>query len=103
MVDWLIVLWLIVFMLLFAANIGADSAVFGLLAGLWLLVLGLGIIVSGIQVQSGYTIEVVGGSSTIEYSYSNVSLPFSTASMIWGVFLILISVFMIYSNGEDLL
>jgi len=103
MVDWLIVLWLIVFMLLFAANIGVNSAVFGLIAGFWLLVLGLGIIVTGIQIQDGYEIVTSGSTTSIVYSYVDATLPFSSLSMVWGVFLILIAGFMLYSNGEDLL
>ena len=102
MIDWIIILWLIVFVIFLSVNIGADSSVFGIVGGFWLLILGVGIIWDGVQIQDGLDLVTSGDTTTVAYSYVDAVIPVSTVAFIWGVILILISIFMIYSNAEDL-
>lgn len=103
MIDILLILWFLVFVIFLAVNILEDSHAFGIVAGLWLLLLGLAIITTGIQIESGATIIAVDASeTTIEYDYVDATLPYSTYSFVWGIILILISVYIIYANAEQI-
>lgn len=108
LVDILLV-WLIVFFILLAVNVTANSLWFGIFAGLWLFMLSLAIMLTGVQIQSGMTITTVGDTQTISYVSQNLTNPLypwggvnSTYSIIWGVILICVSIFMIYSNSEKI-
>ena len=103
MIDILLILWFIVFVIFLAVNLLADSHAFGIVAGLWLLLLGLAIITTGVQIESGATVLAVSASeTTIEYDYQDATLPYSTYSYVWGVILILISIYIIYANAEQI-
>jgi len=108
MIDTILIIWLVVFFILLAVNLAEHSHWFGVFAGIWLLLLGLAIIVTGVQIQSGMTIDTVGTVQTITYSTSDLVSPFypygglqSTYSIVWGLIFIGIAIFIIYSNGED--
>lgn len=102
MIDIAILLMLIIFLILFFANIIVDNWVFGAIAGLWLIIIALAILVDGVQLQSGMTMVTVGGNTTISYQYTDLFLPFpSPSSIIFGVFLIGISIYIIYKNALD--
>jgi len=104
MIDLLVILWIIVFVIFLAVNILEDSNAFGIIAGFWLLLLGLAIITTGVQIESGATVTAVDvGETTIEYDYEDATLPYSTYSYIWGIILIVISIYIIYANAEQLL
>lgn len=80
-----------------------SNSIFGIIAGFWLLILGLAIIVTGLQIQSGITVSIVSNVTTnISYSYSDVTLPFSTYSFVWGIIIMCISIYIIFKNAEDL-
>lgn len=102
MIDLVLVLWLIIFVILFVANLYLNNAFFGVIAGFWLVILGLAIIVTGIQIQSGMSIDTSSNVTQIIYNYTDLTLPFSTYSYIWGFILIGISIYIIYKNAEDL-
>lgn len=103
MIDLLVIIWLIIFVIFLAVNLAGDSHAFGVVAGAWLLLLGLAIITTGVQIESGSTITVVDAdTTTIEYDYEDATLPYSTYSYVWGIVLILIGVFMVYCNAEEL-
>ena len=102
MIYYLVILWLLVFFIFLAVSIAADSSILGIISGIWLLLLGLAIIVSGIQVQSGMEINMDGSTTTYEYQYDDATLPYSTYSFVWGIILILSSMYIVYANGENI-
>lgn len=102
MIDLIVYIWLLVFVILFIANLYTNNPVFGLIAGMWFLILGLGIIVDGFQMQTGMTLSTVGGTTTVTNTYTDVTLPFSTYSIVWGIIILCISIYIIYRNADDL-
>lgn len=103
MIDLVIYIWLLIFVILFIANMYTNNAVFGIIAGMWLLIMGLGIIVDGFQMQTGVSMTEVGGVTNITNTYTDVALPFSTYSIVWGIIILCISIYIIYRNAEDIL
>ena len=103
MLDVVMVIMLFIFLIMFVSNLYLNNPFFGMVAGFWLIVTALAILVDGIQLQAGMNIVTVGGNTTISYSYNDLVLPFpSPASVIFGVFLIGLSIYIIYKNAEDL-
>jgi hypothetical protein len=103
MLDVVMVIMLFIFLIMFVSNLYLNNPFFGMVAGFWLIITALAILVDGIQLQSGMNIVTVGGNTTISYSYTDLVLPFpSTASVIFGVFLIGLSIYIVYKNAEDL-
>lgn len=102
MIDLVLYIWILIFVILFIANLYTNNAVFGIIAGMWLLILGLAIIVSGFQMQTGMTITEAGNTTSIVNTYTDVALPFSTYSFIWGIIILCISIYITYRNAEDL-
>jgi len=98
MYDTILIIWLIIFLIFLIVNISQQSKIFGALAGIWLLVMALFIIVTGVQTESGVEISDVGESTVYEYQFSDVTLPYSTYSYIWGIILILVAVYILYAN-----
>lgn len=86
-------------MIFLIINIYGKSTTFGMIAAFWILIFGLAVIVSGIQVQSGQTETVVGDTTTIVLNYADASLPFSTISFVVGIFFIGVSMYMLLANG----
>jgi len=108
MIDTILIIWLVVFFILLAVNLAEHSHWFGVFAGIWLLLLGLGIVITGLQIQSGMEISTVGTVQTITYQYENLTSPVypyggvsSTYSAIWGIIFIGIGIYILYSNAED--
>jgi hypothetical protein len=108
MIIEILLIWIIVFFILLAVNLAEKSHWFGVFAGIWLLILGLAIILTGVQMQSGMNIQTVGTWQNITYQYQNLTSPVypyggtqSSYSAIWGVIFILISIYITYSNAED--
>ena len=103
MLDIVLIIMLILFLIMFVANLYLDNPVFGAIAGLWLIVIAGAILVDGIQLQSGMNMTTVGGNTSIMYQYTDLVLPFpNPASVIFGVFLVGLSIYIIYKNAEDM-
>lgn len=102
MIDIILIIWIILFLIFFVAGIITDNPVFGLVGGMLLLLLGLGIIVSGLQLSSGMTMVTSGNQTDITYNYDTVAPPFSTWGLLFGLTLLAISIYIIYRNAEDL-
>jgi hypothetical protein len=102
MIEIVLLIWVILFLIFFVAGINVDNPIFGLVAGSLLLLLGLGIIVSGLQISSGMNITTVGGTTNIVYEYDDVSPPFSTWGLLFGVTLLAISIYIIYRNADEM-
>lgn len=99
MVDGILLYWLLIFIILLIVNIAGNSTTFGMIAALWLLVLGLAIIITGVQLQTGINTAVSDTAQNITYVYEDVVLPFSTYAFIWGIFMIGLSMYMLIANG----
>lgn len=98
MIDLLLAFWLVIFILFLLINISTKSTIFGYLAGFWMLLLGCFVAVTGIQIESGINIEIVGGVTVATYQYADAVLPYSVYSVVWGVFFIGLALYVIYSN-----
>lgn len=99
MVDGILIYWILIFIIFLIVNIAGGSTTFGIINGFWLMILGLAILITGVQLQSGMSITTVGGVQTVAYSYSDIVLPFSTYSIVWGVFFIGLAMYMIIANA----
>ena len=102
MIESLMVIWIIFFIIFFLAGIVEKSYTLGVISGVILLLFGLAIIITGVQIQSGETLTSDGDTFTIEYNYEDATLPFSTYSYVFGMIFILTSIFIIYANAENL-
>lgn len=100
MYDAILIYWILIFIILLAIHLSQESTVFGMISALWLLLLGLGILVTGVQISSGMTITTAGATQTITYNYADVAPPFSTYSYMWGLILIAIFLYMFFTNAE---
>jgi len=98
----MILIWLLIFVIFFVGGISADSSILGIIAGVILLIFGLAILITGVQMESGSTLVVESGTYTMEIDYTDVTLPFGLYSVILGIIFILTAGFIIYSNAEDL-
>ncbi len=98
----MILIWILLFVIFFVGGICADSAALGAISGILLLIFGLAILITGVQVESGSTLTVDSGEYTMVIDYADVTLPFGLYSFILGVIFILTAMFILYSNAEDL-
>lgn len=98
----MVLIWLLFFAIFFIAGIVAPSYVLGVIAGLILLVFGLAIIITGIQVESGTSSSFIAGEWVVETGYVDATLPFSTYAYVLGIIFLLTSIFIIYSNAENI-
>lgn len=94
----MILIWILLFIFLMAANIKENSKIFGIIAGLWMLILSVFIILDGVQFQNGKTETVTGNITTIVYTYGESTLPYDTYSNIWGLFFLGLSIFILFAN-----
>lgn len=94
MLDQILIYWILIFIIFLIINLVANSTTFGMIGGFWLMLLGLAILVSGIQIQTGMTVG-----DSISYVSSDVIFPFSEISFIWGIFFIGVSIYMIIANA----
>jgi hypothetical protein len=94
---------LFVFLIIFVSNLYLMNPIFGIIAGFWLIVIAGAILIDGIELQSGTTITTVNGTTTMTNTYTDLVLPFtSEASVIFGMFFIGISIYIIYKNAMEL-
>lgn len=98
MYDTILIIWLVIFLIFLVINIAEHSKVFGAIAGIWLMILALAIIITGVQTESGIEITDTDNSTFYNYQYTDVTLPFSTYSYIWGIILICVSLYIFYAN-----
>lgn len=88
-----IILW-IVFLVM--SIIERRGIVFGFLAGLWILFLGVYLYIDGFQFLSGVEMVSSGGMQTISYTYDSVVLPFSNYGLLWAIPFILLGIYILY-------
>lgn len=100
MTDWIILLWLLIWIVLMALNIWTKNPTFGGIAGVLFLLLGVFIVVSGIQISDGSTTTVVDPTTSVEQpQYTDAVLPHNTYAYVWGLPFILLSFYILYANA----
>lgn len=95
MIDTVLVLWFFVFVIILIVHLIADSSTWGMIGALWFMVLGLAILLTGVEMQTGVTIT----DTAVINTYESVVLPFSTYAYVWGIFIIGISMYMLLANA----
>lgn len=103
MLDIVFIIMLFIFLIMFISNLYLNNPIFGMIAGFWLIVIAGAILIEGIELQSGTTITSVNGTTTMTNTYTELVLPFpSPASVIFGMFFIGLSIYIIYKNAQEL-
>lgn len=103
MLDIAFILMFLIFIVIIVLNLYTDNAIFGVIAGFWLIVIALAIVVDGIQLQSGMNMTSSGGNYTIQTTYTDLVLPFpSPVSLIFGITLIGLSIYILYKNIDEM-
>ena len=96
----ILILWFLIFIIFLIIHLQQNSADWGIITSFWLLLIGLAVLVTGLEIESGMTIETSGSTQTLVYQYADVAAPFSTYSYMWGVFFIALFIYMLYVNAE---
>jgi hypothetical protein len=94
-VDGILIFWILLFVIFLIIHLIVDSTTFGMICGFWLMILGLAIVITGVQIQTGVNIT----DTSVTNIYQDMVLPFSTYSLVWGVSLIAISMYMVIANA----
>jgi hypothetical protein len=103
MLDIVFLIMLFVFLIMFVSNLYLDNPIFGMISGMWLIVIAGAILIDGIKLQSGTTITTLNGTTYMNNTYTDLVLPFpSSASVIFGLFFVCLSIYIIYKNGMEL-
>lgn len=102
MIEIVLFVWILLFLIFFVAGIVTDNPIFGLVAGFILVTLALGIIVDGLQFQDGMSINASGNYTNITQTYTTIAPPFSTWGILFGLTLLVISIYLFYANAMEL-
>jgi hypothetical protein len=98
----LLIIWLAIWLiLLIMSTFEKRGFVFGFVAGVWILLLGVYILGDGLQLQSGMTILGDVGDQTIEYVYTEVVPPYSSYSLMWGIPFIALGMYICYLSATS--
>jgi len=90
-------LWFVVWIVfLIMSTTGSKGWLFAAFAGIWSIFMSIHILIDGLQMRSGMDIAGSGGNYTVTYSYTNLVLPFSTYSFIWGMFFLLLGMYLVF-------
>jgi hypothetical protein len=89
MIEIMIGFWVLIFAIFFIGSIIGNSKYLAMIAGLWLVIFSILIIVTGVQVQSGTT--TLDGNVT--NNYQDMVVPYTDYATIWGVFLLLAALY----------
>lgn len=97
MYENIFIMWIIVWVIfLIMSCIEKRGVVFGVLASIWILFLGIYIIIDGFQLQTGVQIVSVNGTQVVSYTYTDVVMPFRSYGVAWGLPFILLSMYIGY-------
>lgn len=89
--------WLLVWVIfLIMSTIGSKGWIFAAFSGLWAIFIALHLTIDGLQIQQGMNIVENAGNYTVSYAYSDLILPFSTYSFLWGMFFLLIGMYLVF-------
>lgn len=102
MIEIIVFLWILIFLIFFVAGIVTDNPIFGIVAGIVLLTFALGVIVDGLQFTSGMTVSAVGNSTQVVTDYAEITAPFSTWGILFGLTLLAVSIYLFYANALEI-
>jgi hypothetical protein len=103
MLDIAFIIMFLIFIVIIIMNLYTENEIFGAIAGLWLIIIALAILVGGIQLQNGMTMTANGSNYTLQTTYTDLVLPFpDTASIIFGTVLIGLSIYILYKNIDEM-
>jgi len=102
MQEIVLIIMLFIFLIMFIANLYLDNPIFGIICGFWLIIIGGAILVDGVQLQSGVNITEAGSTTSVVYEYSDLVLPFSSTSIVFGIFLIGLSIYIVFKNAIEI-
>jgi len=94
----ILLIWIIVWVVfLIMSCIEKRGYLFGVLAGIWIMFLGVYIIVDGLHIQDGISIVINdAGEQIVTYTYENLITPFSSYSTMWGLPFVLLGIYIMY-------
>jgi len=93
----ILLVWIVIWVILLAvSSLETRGFVYGFLAGLWILLIGVYILLDGLQVESGSTIVLSGGNYTIVKTFVEVVSPVSSYSVLWCFPFIALSIYQMY-------
>lgn len=98
MIDIILAIWIVFFIIFLVANIITDNQIFGGMASIILILLGLYIITGGIQISDGATIVESGSTTTVTWTYDDATLDYGSYSLVFGLPFLLFGVYMLYAN-----
>lgn len=79
------------------STVDTRGVVFGFLAGIWILLLGIYIYLTGLYQESGMNIvSGVGGNYSIVYVTNEITPPFSSYGLIWAVPFFLLGMYLMF-------
>ena len=97
MQETILIFWILIWVIfLIMSYLEKRGNVFGFLAGLWILFLGIFLYIDGIQVESGMTIVDWSGGQNITYVFNDVVLPYSNHGILWGVPFVCLSIYILW-------
>lgn len=90
-------LWFVVWIVfLIMSTTGSKGWLFAAFAGIWSIFMSIHILIDGLQMRSGMNIVGSSGNYTVTYSYTTLVLPYSTYSFIWGMFFLLLGMYLVF-------
>lgn len=93
----LFLVWVIIWVILLGmSTFETRGAVYGFIAGLWILLLGCYILVDGLYMDTGSTIVSDGGNYIVTTTKSQIVSPFSNYGVLWCVPFVAISIYQMY-------
>ena len=93
----LLTFWILFWVIFLVMSIiEKRGIVFGFLAGIWILFLGIYIFIDGIEWQSGVSIVTSGSTQTATYTYNQFVSPFSSYGTLWAIPFILLGIYICY-------
>lgn len=91
------IIWLILWMIfLVLSMVETRGILFGFLAGIYPLILGVYLYLDGIQVHTGMTITSSTGLQIVEKVFTNSVPPFSSYGMLIGIPMVLLGLYISY-------
>lgn len=95
----ILLLWLVIWVvLLLMSTIEHRGPVFGVLAGIWIIYIGLYLYLDGLQTQTGMNILTTGSWQNVTNVYSDVTMPFSNYRLIWCIPFIALGIYIAFMS-----
>ncbi len=102
MIEIIVFMWILIFLIFFVAGIVTNNPIFGIVAGVVLLTFALGVVVDGLQFTAGVTVSDVGNDTVVTTDYAEITAPFSSWGILFGLTLLAVSIYLFYANALEL-